>query len=659
MGMRAKILASFGIIMLVFTIVGVFNLVSFISINNAVEEIVERRFVVEQKVQKGHLVVNRIHNRLWDAMLLPLNSRQTQIPRMDRLALSFFEIMDSLAVLYPDKTQDLRQHKRLFQTYYLIGKDILKLPDLAAFQKSHDEIARFRHYKKELSRRMDAMFSGFKKEFADSLTSVRQKTVTQVMVGLAALLTGTLLSIFLSLKLSTGLTRPVLALTGAIRRMSGGDLKVQAKVESEDEIGHLSAAFNTMASRLNNTLEDLKSQINERRLAEEELRFRNTILTTQQETSLDGILVLDNQEKVVSCNHRFEKMWALPLAVSQGKEGEMVFKAMVQCLTESEKWAERFKEIRRNTKEHILYRIKLTNRRVCDGYVSPLVGPNRENFGQVWYFTDITRRLRAEEKAGQRRQQLVQADKMASLGILVSGMAHEINNPNQFIASHLEPLKKAWEGALPILDQYHNQFGDFKVGGTDYALLKQKMPSIFNNMAQGSSRIKIIVSELRNYVQNQPPENTDEVQINQVIDSALTLVSNMVKKATSSFSIEKQEDLPKVKGNYQRLEQVLVNLIQNACQALPSREKGIKVCTRYDPLNRKVMVLVHDQGQGIAPEHLDHVTDPFFTTKREQGGTGLGLAISSRIIMEHKGRLNVNSVLGEGTVMRITLPVPQ
>jgi len=114
-----------------------------------------------------------------------------------------------------------------------------------------------------------------------------------------------------------------------------------------------------------------------------------------------------------------------------------------------------------------------------------------------------------------------------------------------------------------------------------------------------------------------------------------------------------------LKGNFHRLEQVIINLIQNACQALPDIRRGISLSISYNEKTSSISVKVQDEGVGIPLEVLPHITDPFFTTKSDSGGIGLGLSISSRIVKEHGGTLVFNSELGKGTIAEITLPVPQ
>ena len=142
-----------------------------------------------------------------------------------------------------------------------------------------------------------------------------------------------------------------------------------------------------------------------------------------------------------------------------------------------------------------------------------------------------------------------------------------------------------------------------------------------------------------------------------MLSSAITLVHNMINATTHRFEIEYGKNLPALRGNFQRLEQVVINLIQNACQALPSADRGICVTTFYDDETSNIIIRVQDEGVGIPPETLSQITDPFFTTRQNSGGVGLGLSISSRIVEEHGGSMRFRSKSGSGTKIEIVLPV--
>jgi len=268
---------------------------------------------------------------------------------------------------------------------------------------------------------------------------------------------------------------------------------------------------------------------------------------------------------------------------------------------------------------------------------------------------DITEQVQAREEAKLRNQQLLQADKMVSLGILTSGVAHEINNPNHAIMSNTTLVLDAWTSIRPILEQFYGDFGDFVVGGLDYSRGRDEFPRMLKDVLAASRRIEAIVTELRDFARHSPEDTLSPIEIGPVIESASVLLSSMIKRSTDYFTVSCQENLPKVMANRQRIEQVLINLMQNACQSLPSRDKRLAISTAYDEDKEAVVIVIEDEGSGIQPENLKHLGDPFFTTKRHFGGTGLGLWVSFNIVREHRGLLQYYSTPGQGTRAVLTL----
>ena len=269
---------------------------------------------------------------------------------------------------------------------------------------------------------------------------------------------------------------------------------------------------------------------------------------------------------------------------------------------------------------------------------------------------EIIERQRQEEEARRHQEKLFQAAKMVSLGTLVSGVAHEINNPTTFIMSNAPILQKVWKSLMPILDEYCDKQGDFPVGNLTYMEVRDSIPALFSGILEGSQRIKRIVSELTDFARKKPQEFMEWVDINAVVTAALSLSSNLIKSKTDHFSVEYGKDLPTFRGSSQRIEQVVINLILNACEALRNRNEGIAVSTTYDPASAHILLEIRDQGMGIREEDLPHICDPFFSTKRDLGGTGLGLSISSKIVDDHGGTITFWSCPGGGTTATVKLP---
>ncbi len=254
------------------------------------------------------------------------------------------------------------------------------------------------------------------------------------------------------------------------------------------------------------------------------------------------------------------------------------------------------------------------------------------------------------------QQQLIQADKMSSLGVLVSGVAHEINNPTGLLMINLPLLKDAWADSEKVLDQFYEQQQDLQIAGLDYPRLKSELPLVIEEMIGGTNRIKRIVEDLKDFARHDTEEYNDLTNINTVVEAAVRLVENSIRKATDNFAVTYDQDVPLIYGNAQRVEQVVVNLLLNACQALSHREQSIKLEVSHDDKGQ-VVIAVHDDGCGIDNENLSRLTDPFFTTKREQGGTGLGLSVSASIVKSHGGLLTFSSKKDAGTIATLLLPI--
>ncbi len=277
----------------------------------------------------------------------------------------------------------------------------------------------------------------------------------------------------------------------------------------------------------------------------------------------------------------------------------------------------------------------------------PVYNRDHEVDGILEFYRDVTLEKTYE-------QQLQQADKLASLGQLVSGIGHEINNPNQFIRGNIKIIKQALEDMLPIVDEYQRSHEDLTIARLKYDFFREHILMLVEDMAHGSERIKAIVEGLRTFARKDEGLLVDTVDMNTLIEASARLVHNEVHKH-ADINLDLADDIPTFIGNSQKIEQVLINLMVNASQAMPDDRKGVIIArTRY--AGGSIIVEVEDDGQGMTENTLKQIFDPFFTTKRARGGTGLGLAIAYRIVEEHRGNMSVSSELGKGTVFTIRIP---
>ena len=267
---------------------------------------------------------------------------------------------------------------------------------------------------------------------------------------------------------------------------------------------------------------------------------------------------------------------------------------------------------------------------------------------------DITESRKLKDDLQERDAQLIQADKMASLGTIVSGVAHELNNPTNFIMMNVPLLRMAFENALPLLKS--TEVSETYVGKMPMHEFADHVFPLLDGIAEGSKRIKRIVSDLKDYARPDPGNLQAEVDLVRVIHSAISLLNNGLKKKNVDLQTVTGGNPVLVRGNFQRLEQVIINILQNSCDALSGNGEHKIMVTIDDSLSHDVVLSVSDNGCGIAHEDLGRIFDPFFTTKRSNGGTGLGLSISNKIINDHGGRLLYESEVDRGTTVKIMLP---
>ena len=261
--------------------------------------------------------------------------------------------------------------------------------------------------------------------------------------------------------------------------------------------------------------------------------------------------------------------------------------------------------------------------------------------------------------------QLLQTEKMASIGQLAAGVAHEINNPIGFVNSNLGSLDLYFRNLLELLRVYEENeevFAPFpdrlkaiaaakRKAEIDY--LKDDVVALLNESREGMLRVKKIVQDLKDFSHAGVAE-WQWADLDRGLDSTLNIVNNEIKyKATV---VKEYGELPQIECLPLELNQVFMNMLVNAAHAI---ENHGRITIRTGARDEEVWVEFSDTGAGIAPENLKRIFDPFFTTKPVGKGTGLGLSLSYGIVQKHQGRIEVESVVGQGTTFRIWLPVKQ
>ncbi len=263
------------------------------------------------------------------------------------------------------------------------------------------------------------------------------------------------------------------------------------------------------------------------------------------------------------------------------------------------------------------------------------------------------------------QSQLIQTEKMSSLGEMVAGIAHEINNPVNFIHGNIQCAEDYLHDLLDLLNLYQEQYPDEnfiiedKVADIDLEFLKEDLSNMLSSMKIGTQRIREIVLSLRNFSRLDEAEIKD-VNIHEGIDNTLLILNHRLKSKVEV--IRNYANLPLIDCYPAQLNQVFMNIISNAIDILieckeKTNKKIIIETSKFD--DKYIKVGIRDNGLGILPEIINKLFDPFFTTKPVGKGTGLGLSICYQIIEKHQGKIEVISSVGEGTEFVITLPIKQ
>jgi PAS domain S-box-containing protein len=254
-------------------------------------------------------------------------------------------------------------------------------------------------------------------------------------------------------------------------------------------------------------------------------------------------------------------------------------------------------------------------------------------------------------------RQILQNEKLASLGLVTSGIAHEINNPNSFIHFNLPILKSYLEALLPIVDEYAALHPEFEVLHMSYDELRQDLFRLIENMEHGSQRISKIVGVLKSFVRKRDLEGMQQVDLRQLVDKVVALCHTEMRHKVRSFDVVVSKDLPLLFTDPDALEQVLLNLLINAIHACDKPDSHVILKVEPGPPGGDVVVMeITDNGSGIEESVRDRIFDPFFTTKSSTMGTGLGLYICHNHVTCLGGRIEVESSVGLGTTFRVVLP---
>jgi two-component system, NtrC family, sensor kinase len=333
-----------------------------------------------------------------------------------------------------------------------------------------------------------------------------------------------------------------------------------------------------------------------------------------------GVMALDMEDRIESWNAQMEVMYALPRWQTLTQPVRTIFPA---------EFVEEFYRVRQNGGINNLYKFRLQTpageTRTVNVAIAPLVTRKFQVIGRLVIMDDITERVELE-------RQLSQSDKLSSIGLLAAGVAHEVNTPLAVISSYTQMLAKQLQG-------------------------DPQKSGLLEKITRQTFRASEIVNNLLNFSRTSGSEFAD-VDINKVITDTLALLEHQFKTAKIQVRSELTAGISAIQGNPGRLQQVFLNLFLNAKDAMPGGGTLNVATTNGD----MVSVRVSDTGSGIAPDHIQRIYDPFFTTKTtpkegQNRGTGLGLSVTYGIIQEHAGKIRVESATGSGTTFALDFPL--
>ncbi len=254
------------------------------------------------------------------------------------------------------------------------------------------------------------------------------------------------------------------------------------------------------------------------------------------------------------------------------------------------------------------------------------------------------------------QHQLQQAQKMETLGTLVAGVAHEINNPINLIMYNIPLLQKIWADFMPVLKEHRQREPDQKFGGFDYDFLTDNLVQLVADMEMAAHRITKTVSDLKNFSRQSNVVEKAPLQVNSAVKNAMRLAQTTLRTSAVEVNLKLGDNLPDIDGNLQSIEQIILNILINAVQAIDHDQGKIDVTTGFRNKDGRVYIRITDNGRGISTTIAEKIFLPFITDKQSQGGTGLGLSVSYSLVKSHEGEIIFDSRPGAGTSFTIYLP---
>lgn len=413
-------------------------------------------------------------------------------------------------------------------------------------------------------------------------------------------------------------TKPLSEVASVIRSIGSKNLYQKLNVSTSDEIGELSRAFNTMI--------ELRIE------TEGALQLSKAIQMTQQETSREGMLVVDEKGEILSYNQRFVDMWKIPDEIIKTKSEESILQYMLDKVMTPDEYLKRVRYLNNNHHERSYEEIALIDGTIFNCQSAPVTGTDDKYYGRVWHFCDITE---------QKKLRMLQAQKMEAIGRLAGGIAHDFKN---LLSS--------------IIGYAHLAF--MKIGSYDPLL-----PNI-EQIIKAANKAAQLTNNLFEFSRKQTMD-MKSVNLNRIISKAEKVLRRLLNK-NIDLTIETPANELMVFADSSQIEQVLINLAENARDAMPNGGRltirsgtvefdaeQIKAYDFEEP-GMYAVISVTDSGIGMDKEKIDKIFEPFFTAEEVNKERGQSLAIVYGIVRQHNGHISISSEPGKGTTFRTYLP---
>ncbi len=401
-----------------------------------------------------------------------------------------------------------------------------------------------------------------------------------------------------------------------------------------------------------------------RKSAGETLRFQKALLESQSEAAIDGILVVSGEGVMISFNRRFVEMWGIPAEVAESRSDERALQSVLDKLVDPKGFLDRVTHLYRHPEEESRDEIALKDGRTFDRYSGPVRSLDGAHYGRVWYFRDVTGRKRTEqelrraaeetrkayEDLQQAQEQLIRSEKLASIGMLVSGVAHEINNPLNVMYGNLQLLARS-SGLRGANGDGNGPSAALRAGrGRAAAGRARKLRQMIRDALKAAKHARRIVEDFRSFARD--TRTAEPVDLNVCLEETVSLFQREL--GTRIRVVKRLGRLPPIRCFRGQMNQVFLNLLKNASEAI---EKKGTITLRTRRSGDRVVLEVADTGRGMPEEVRRKLFEPFFTTKPVGKGLGLGLSISAMIVQNHGGAISATSRPGRGSVFRVELPI--